>query len=255
MSGAGPEVFVDTDLALGAAKGDVDDGFAVAAVLLAARAGRVRLLGLSATAGNTDADTALHCLHALLAACPGTPDLPVVARSDAPQALARLPEGVTVLALGPLTNVAAALSLDPRLASRVEVRVVGSVARPLRAPLLPLFDLNRRRDPAAWRAVARAPWRGRIAYPLDVVRDLRFGRAELDRLQAASAFGRYLAAHSERWLRRAPLRYLARTFPVWDLVPVLHWLDALPGAAVAEGRLTAFDAEAARENALAALGA
>ena len=43
----GARVWVDTDVALGDGRGDVDDGFALAAILTAARRGRTSIAGIS----------------------------------------------------------------------------------------------------------------------------------------------------------------------------------------------------------------
>ncbi len=56
-------IWVDTDVALGGAHGDVDDGYALAAV---ARAPGVELLGVSTVFGNTRAGIAADCARRLL---------------------------------------------------------------------------------------------------------------------------------------------------------------------------------------------
>jgi inosine-uridine nucleoside N-ribohydrolase len=234
--------WVDTDLALGAAHGDVDDGFALAAVALAAGS---RLLGVSAVSGNTDGATAHACADRLLRVA-GV-DCPRITEDEAPWSLVRLPPGTSVLAIGPPSNLLRAAEIDPGLPGRVEVRVVGSVLDRIRNPLLPLCDLNFRSRSA--RALWRLTFRSLRVFPLDVVKRLRFDAADLARLES-STVGAYLARHSRRWLTRARRRFLQRSFPVWDLVPALDAVDRLPGA-VFEGHpratLTDFDVGAARD--------
>ncbi len=245
-------IWIDTDIALGAPRGDVDDGFAVAAVVRAAQApdGEWTLAGVSAVGGNTDPATAAGCARALLAVLGAS--VPVVAQGAAAAALAGLPTGASVLALGPLGNVAAALALDPTLPARIELRVVGGVLSPWRHPVYRLSDLNLRRDRAAARSVLAAPLRRRL-FPLDVVQALRIGAPDLRRLSAAGPAGEYLARHSQRWLRRSRLRNLGRGFPAWDLVPALDTVGHLPQACFAGDRLAGFDAAGARERFLALL--
>lgn len=247
-------IWIDTDLALGAAHGDVDDGFALAAVLRAARRApqRFRVLGVSAVAGNTDAGTALGCIQRLIAAA-GCADLPVRAAADAPAAIAALPAGASVLALGPLTNIAAALALDPALARRIELRTVGGVLDAWRHPLLRFYCLNFRTDPGAARRVVAAPFAPphgrRRGFPLDVVKRLAFGRTELERIAATGPLGDYLSRHSWRWLRQSSWRYASSRFAVWDLVAALDAVQALaaPRHDRDGARLVSFDAAASFE--------
>jgi inosine-uridine nucleoside N-ribohydrolase len=239
------KIWIDTDLALGASRGDVDDGFALAAVALATRGG---LVGVSAVTGNTDGSTAFAVIKDLLAvlaaSVPAVAEARVVREPDAPAALLGLPEGTSIVAIGPPTNLMRAAALDPKWPGRVEVRVVGRVRWPRRHPLLRLFDLNFR-APAA-RAFWPLDFRRRIVFPLDVVRALRLDGDDLDRMDGAGPVGRYLAHHSRRWLRRAPVRYLSRSFPVWDLPAALHAVERLPGAVVNGGWLESFDVGGAR---------
>jgi inosine-uridine nucleoside N-ribohydrolase len=238
----GSPLWVDTDIALGSARGDVDDGFALAAIALAAGS---RLLGVSAVSGNTDGTTAHTCADRLLRMA-GI-DCPRVTEGDAPAELARLPPGTSVLAIGPPSNLLRAAEIDPGLPRRIEVRVVGRVRNPIRNPLLPLCDLNFRSRSA--RPFWRLTFRELRVFPLDVVRRLRFDAADLARLES-TAVGAYLAQHSRRWLTRARRRFLQRSFPVWDLVPALDAVGRLPGA-VFEGNpgaaLAEFDVAAARD--------
>jgi purine nucleosidase len=238
-------LWIDTDVALGAPRGDVDDAFAMAAVVRAA-AGAVdwSLAGVSAVAGNTDAGTAARCARSLLAALDAA--VPVLEQPQAAAALAALPTGASLLALGPLTNVAAALQLDPTLPARIDLRLVGTVLRPWRHPVYALSDLNLRRDRPAARAVLGASLPRRL-FPLDVVQSLRMGPADLDRLAATEPAGAYVAHHARRWSRRSRLRNLGRGFPAWDLVAALDAIGGLPGARFEGDRLVGFDAAASKE--------
>ncbi len=235
------KIWVDTDIALGAPQGDVDDGFALAAVALAAREGPLVLEGVAVVPGNPEAATAFEAARRLLetlgASCP------LVSEADAPQALAGLEPGTSILAIGPPTNLVRAAARTPSFPGRVDVRVVGRVRNRFRHPLLPLFDLNLRVAGAFW----SLPFRRRLVFPLDVVRRLRFGPRDLDRIGACGPLGGYLSRQSHRWLVRAPFHYLRRSFPVWDLVPALDAVSRLPGALIDQERseLAAFDAEGA----------
>lgn len=252
-------VWVDTDIALGASRGDVDDGFALAAVALAERAlpESVRLEGVSVVSGNTDAVTAAGAARRLLDTIGGRfADVSVVAEGDAPRALAALEPNVSVLAIGPPTNLVQAAAIDPGLPSRVDVRAVGTVVDKISNPILPLFDLNFLTDRAASDAFFSLPWRQRRIFPLEVVRRLRFGKATLSVIASTGTVGTYLSAQSRRWLVRAPFRYGRRSFPVWDLVAALDAIGHLPDARFDDRqRLRKFGVDAALRRFLGLLSA
>jgi inosine-uridine nucleoside N-ribohydrolase len=230
-----PRIWVDTDVALGAASGDVDDGFALAAVLGAEAAGKARLLGISTVHGNTSARESARCASALAASAgrhvevvegaagPGRGvDSPAAAR------IAALASGADLLCLGPLTNVAAACDRDAGLPDRVVLRVVGGrlVSRGFLPPVWP-WEFNLARDAAAARRVLSRPWRAVVLYPLDVVRRLRADAALLGEISKGSPSGRLLAEGSRRWLARARRLRLSGSFALWDAVAALDAVGAL----------------------------
>ena len=227
------DVWIDTDVALGARSlraRDVDDAYAIAALL---RAPRVRVRGLSTVFGNSSAAEATRCARALVAVAGAQLDViagAARAREDgaAAEAIAALPDGTQLLALGPLTNVAAALARDPTLAARITLYVVGgNLSSWGRWPPWWPFEFNLSLDDAAARAVFKSGTRLRL-YPLDRCPALGIGVAGLARLARTSPLGRHLAAGSLRWLARAPLRYRRFRFPLWDLVPALDACGLLP---------------------------
>lgn len=229
-----PLVWLDTDIALGCPRGDVDDGFALAALLAGARAGLARLAGVSSVGGNAVAAVAERCARALCerdgwggpvvrGADPGSArDGPGRAAAEA---LARLPDGAEIVALGPLTNVDRALAIDPTLPRRARLRVVGGnlSSRGFLPPLWP-YEFNFARDRGGAGRALSAPWRQLVLFPLDVVSGLRADRRLLDQIGAASPVGTAIAAGSRRWLSRAGRVFLSRSFPVWDLPAALHAL-------------------------------
>lgn len=190
------------------------------------RARDVELLGISAVDGNTSAAEAAACARRLVAAAGARVD--VVESRDAPARIAALPAGTTLLALGPLGNVAAALAHDPSLVERVRLSVVGgNLSSHGRWPPYWPFEFNLAKEPAAARTLFSSTM-PRAVYPLDVCRALTVGVRELVRVARASPLGEYLVRHSWRWLAYAPLRYRALRFPLWDLVPALDALGLLP---------------------------
>jgi purine nucleosidase len=151
-------IILDTDLAMGAPGSDIDDGFALA---LAWADPELQLDLVTTVNGNTDVESATILTGELLRRL-DIPQLPIVkgaaaafthpevVRSPAESVLAlaeqaRPPTGgyaaveiarhvmahpgeITIVAIGPLTNVAAALLLEPGLAKNVaEIVIMGGV--------------------------------------------------------------------------------------------------------------------------------
>ena len=118
-------IWIDTDAACGAGRADPDDCWAIA---LLAREREVEIVGISTVFGNAPRDVTDRITRQLIAAI--APTIPVhtgaaeardTAASDAVTALrGALAEGpLTILTLGPLTNVAASLAGQPDLARNV----------------------------------------------------------------------------------------------------------------------------------------
>lgn len=168
----------------------IDDAFAILTLLAA---GQTQVLGLMAVSGNVPIDVAFRNLRNL-AALAGRSDVPVfrgaegplirlprlatevhgddglggvaIAESPAPverehavlatlRLLRQAQEKVTWVAVGPLTNVALALRLDPTVIARVERLVVmGGSLGP--GNVTPAAEFNVWVDPEAWRVVVQS---------------------------------------------------------------------------------------------------
>jgi purine nucleosidase len=219
-------IVLDTDLAMGAPGSDIDDGFALA---LAVADPGLSLELVSTVGGNTDVDTATRLSTDLLrvlgrsevpvvrgASGPLNPRLRRIDRSHAapdgaaagPYAAAEIvarvmaePGQLTLVAIGPLTNVALALLLEPRIASAVrEIVVMGGVfLEQTNVKDMP-GEFNFWCDPDAVEVVLHsgAPLR---FVGLDVTRRVRLSRADAARLGAGGGeFGRLAAEHTEAWI-------------------------------------------------------
>lgn len=200
----------------------IDDALALAYLL---NSPEVELVGIGTVSGNIDSVTgarnALDLLHLA-----GHPDVPVAVgaydpligayRGGAPHvhgdngignvtlepsaldpipepaaelilALAeRYPHRLRLLAIGPLTNLAHALELDPTLPERIDsVTIMGGTV--LRAGnIAPLSEANIYNDPEAAAAVFAAPWRIILA-PLDVTMVHTLGDDERAELGASAS--------------------------------------------------------------------
>lgn len=135
------------------------------------------------------------------------------------------PGQVTLVAIGPLTNVATALRLEPRLASTVQRIVImgGSVRMP--SLMTPVTELNACYDPEATAIVLNsgAPL---TMVGLDVTTRTSFTPADLERLRAiGTPLARYLASIAEAWLQYVIERRRLPGFWLHDPLAVCVALD------------------------------
>lgn len=131
--------------------------------------------------------------------------------------LHQYPNQVTIYAGGPLTNLAQAISLDPKVPELAQELVVmgGSVA-----PEVPLnwATSNRREfnfwwDPEAVHIVLRAPWHKITVTTVDISVKTHFTKAMIDRIaRAGTPSAQYIA----KW---ADEEFL------WDELAALAWVD------------------------------
>jgi purine nucleosidase len=217
-------VLLDTDLAMGAPGSDIDDGFALA-LALADPGMSVELV--TTVNGNTDVDTATRLTGELLARL-GRANIPVVRGAGAPvrgagrgrgghRAEVGAPRGhaaveiaervlaepgeLTVLAIGPLTNVALALLLEPAVAGAVrEIVVMGGVfLRHTNIAAMP-GEFNIWCDPDAAAVVfdSGAPLR---CVGLDVTMQVRLTDDDAARMATGGRpFGAFAGSRTREWI-------------------------------------------------------
>jgi purine nucleosidase len=220
-------IILDTDLAMGAPGSDIDDGFALA---LAVGDPDIDLRLVTTVSGNTDAVTATTLTLELLDRL-GSPRVGV--HQGATRALlypasrfGRLPDGVsartghpvhaanamvdlvrarpgeiTLVAVGPLTNVALAILLDAEFAPSLQSLVImgGVFAQTTGFAAMP-GEFNIWSDPHAARIVLQsgvvASWVG-----LDVTRQVRMTRAEATAMAADThPFTSYAGRFTQAWI-------------------------------------------------------
>ncbi len=214
-------LLIDTDNAAGSPSGDVDDAFAIAALL---RSG-LPVAAVASVGGNTSEARADRNNRALGEICGyGGRFLRGVQAGDAPDRIDRAGDLWTggplrFIALGPLTNLAAVL--DRGAISEV-VLVGGNLTSRGRFPPWWPHEFNLTRDPQATRAVFASDLPLTLV-PLDVARRLRIGPRELSRLPGE--LGDFLRRHAARWARRSLLIRGSRRFPVFDLVAAAYAID------------------------------
>jgi purine nucleosidase len=204
-------LWIDTDAACGhGARTDPDDCLAIA---LLARAAGDRIAGISVVAGNAPLEVVERTTRELAARLSaGGRTLPVHT-GTAGLTAALEEEPLTVVGLGPLTNLAAALGARPELRSRVKLVVAvmgrrpGHVFHPAEGAgggmLLghgPVFrDFNFDMDVAAATRIV-ALGLPLTLVPYDAARRIEISAADLDRLAAAGGAAAWIAERSRAWL-------------------------------------------------------
>ncbi len=238
-------LLIDSDNAAGSPRGDVDDAFAIAALLR----GGLPVAALASVAGNTEEAAADRNNRTLGALCGyagrylrGVRAGEVGDIGDAAERIDRAAElwtggtggPLTFLALGPLTNLAAVLARPERGAAIAEAVLVGSnlTSRGRFPPFWP-HEFNLTKDGAATRAVFASDLPLTLI-PLDVARRLRAGPRDLAELPGA--LGDFLRRHAARWSRRSRLLRGSPRFPVFDLAAAAyaaapHLLEVTEGRA------------------------
>jgi purine nucleosidase len=197
-------IILDTDLAMGAPGADIDDGFALALAL--ADPGVVVDL-VTTVGGNSDVVTSTRLTADLLRllrredvpVVQGAPAEPTAAEEIARRVLAE-PGQLTVVAIGPLTNVAGALAMDASVAGAVrEVVAMGGVYLEQTNVAAMPGEYNFWCDPDAAQAVMESGVQLRLV-GLDVTRRVRLTRADADAIAELGAFGRLAGEATKDWI-------------------------------------------------------
>lgn len=94
------------------------------------------------------------------------------------------PGEITVVAIGPLTNIALAIRLEPNIVSLVKRIVYMGGAFDVPGNMTPSAEMNWWFDPEAAKMSVRAPFAEQLIVGLDVCEKYRFNRAIYDRITA-----------------------------------------------------------------------
>jgi inosine-uridine nucleoside N-ribohydrolase len=237
-------IVIDTDPGLGEPGSDIDDGLAIA---LALRSPELTVEALTIVNGNVDLPTGIDVARRLTARL-GYPDLPVLAGAATPltrdmepvralfdrvlgarnapppdrlgptsaqpaaeylvELAAASPGDITVVAIGPLTNVAAALRLDSAFAGNVaEIVMMAGSATGYAQNVTPVGDFNAYVDPEALAEVLASGAKLTMV-GIDQTSQVTLSRADAITLRSGDEFADWVADCTEAWID-----FLAKAFP------------------------------------------
>ena len=210
----GVPVWIDTDPALGEADRDVDDGLAL---VQAFRSPELEIRGVSVVFGNAPLERGLPIARRLVRDF-GPPrlrvyrgaatavDPPVETEASRALAAALRASPMTILALGPMTNVSAVLARHPELAGRMTRVIAVAGRRPGQRFTTGTTnpqghrDFNLELDPRAFQRLLDSRVDVVLA-PFEISAKVWLTAPDLDRLASANApSARALAGPARQWL-------------------------------------------------------
>ena len=242
LTAAGPPrvVWIDTDPAIGEPERDVDDGVAL---IQAFHSPELNVRGISVVFGNASLDRGVPIAQRLVkefgprglkvfAGAAAAAEHP--AETDASRAIAAaLRRGpTTIVALGPMTNVAAVLSLHPELAARITRVIAVAGRRPGQRFTTGTTnpqghrDFNFELDPKAFQTLLDAKV-DLVLTPFEISSKIWLESGDLDRLAASkSAAARSLVEPSRAWLALWTRLFGVNGFNPFDTLAVAYAISA-----------------------------
>lgn len=227
------DIWLDIDPSIGIHEGEVDDGLAF---IQAMHSPELNVRGVSLTFGNTGlkrtvpiaADLLLRFGPPGMTAHPGAASAGDFGRETAAvTAMAEaLREGpMTILALGPMTNVGTLLRLHPESAGRIEAIVMVAARRPGQRFITgsltstPHRDFNFELDAEAMQEVLDSNVKLVFA-PWEVSSKVWIRQADLDELAGMGESGEYLSGACQSWIERWKSRLGVDGFNPFDTLAV-----------------------------------
>ncbi|HEA30464.1 MAG TPA: nucleoside hydrolase [Leeuwenhoekiella sp.] len=215
------QIWIDTDLAAGMKRvsgegySDVDDAYAILHLM---KAENIEIKGISAVFGNTPLENAFPLCQKMNAEFAGG-EIPVykgaaeainlkkIETNNAVEALAEAlkKEKLTILAIGPATNIALLLLLYPELKSQIEEVVLVAGRRKatdhfeIGTKGVHAQDLNFDLDPDAFRILFESQIKV-VLCPFEISNKVWLKKTDLDRLEKGDAGNKWLAEVSQAWL-------------------------------------------------------
>jgi inosine-uridine nucleoside N-ribohydrolase len=222
------KILIDTDISLGTPRSEIDDGAALSFLMASPN---VEIIGISTVHGNSSAALSENNAHRHIRAF-GMEDVSIVKGAERPlvrdekwekfldewqaqygktnsikflenednvtnfyyQKLNQFPEEISIVCLGPLTNIANLITQRPEIVSRVKsLYIMGGDRDASQA------EFNIRCDPEAAKIVFSQSW-GIYAYGLSVTRKLFFSRNDFDSLSNNNQAVALLKSQSGGWI-------------------------------------------------------
>ena len=210
---AQPPVWIDTDPSVARGGHEIDDGFAL---IQAFHSKEIVVRGVSVVFGNAPLKTALPIARQLLRLLNPNGPKPFSGAAGASQlgqptsasralAAALRREKLTILALGPATNVATVLKTHPELSSRIERIVAVAGRRPDQRFLVgttstrPLRDFNFEMDPAAFQTILDSKV-ALVLAPFEISSKVWITAQDVDALKGRSPVLDFLTGPATDWL-------------------------------------------------------
>ncbi len=227
-------VWIDTDPSVGEPDRDVDDGLAM---LFAFRSPQLSIRGISTVFGNTDQAHAYPIAQRLTQSLSGDQKIKVFRGAEKAgefkretsaslalsEALGR--EDLTLLVLGPATNIATVLSLHPELASKIKAIIAVAGRRPGQrfttgtSNLKAHRDFNFEQDPEAFRVLlsSKVPL---VLTPFEISSRFWIEEPDLKLLSHGNETKQWLAKSAMNWLHLWQSTFGVNGFNPFDALAV-----------------------------------
>jgi len=228
-------VLIDSDPATGERNRDVDDGLAFLVMLASPN---IQVEGITINFGNVGAEVGFSVAKKLLSLAHA--DVPIYKGSETKSDLGKrnvavdylietvraYPHEISLLALGPLTNVASAMILDPSFASNLKELVIMGGSLNFK-PFSFFGELNFHLDGEAASFVLSAPIQ-KTLITMDVCSQAVFRREHLQMIENHdSSIARYLVETISPWLElNRKVFFRAKGFFPWDVVAAAYLIDS-----------------------------
>jgi inosine-uridine nucleoside N-ribohydrolase len=225
-------VWIDTDPSVAVGGHEVDDGFAL---IQALHSKEIAIRGISVVFGNAPLQTAVPIAKEVLrllksgvapySGAAGASQLGEPTPASRALAAALRKEKLTILAIGPVTNVATVLKLEPNLAGRIERIIAVAGRRPEQRFLIgktnrvPLRDFNFEMDPDAFQVLldSKVPL---VLAPWEISSKVWLTASDLDRLRGRSAALDWLYEPASDWLQLWRKQFGVEGFNPFDTLAV-----------------------------------
>jgi inosine-uridine nucleoside N-ribohydrolase len=208
------QLIIDTDVAIGNMGKDVDDGIVL--FLAMGDPARINLLGITAVFGNDElANTYPKAQEVVKVA--GRNDVPVFKGAASKDELGKSNEAVefmiktvmenpgkiTLIAIGPLTNVATAMKLEPNFASSLKALFImgGAIYQMGNQPPTMESEFNFKSDPEAAKFVMAQQCEKYLA-PTDVCMDVIIKKKHIEQIGAdgKNDIAQYIYTNCQDWM-------------------------------------------------------